>query len=176
MDEREGDKPKATAAPVKKLGDFIKDIPWYYWLGGALAGGALLLGATKNGASSNGATDNTDTGIPQAYTTSPLDFASQTGISDGGAYLGGGYGVTPPPSNSNPPPGSNQTPPMGNEYIVQLGDTLDNIAKRYSVPGGWQAIYNNNQSTIIATAKANGRTANFQNYIYQGEHLYLPTK
>lgn len=173
MADDEGDKPASGASqPGKKIGDFIKDVPWYYWLGGAIAGGAILLGAVNGQKPASN-----DTGIPQAYTTSPLDFASGTGIADGsGAYLGGGYGTTPPPTGTNPPPGSSPTPPMGNEYIVQLGDTLDSIAKRYNVPGGWKAIYNNNQATIIAQARANGRTSDFQNYIYQGEHLYLPTK
>lgn len=152
--------------PATKLLDFAKDVPWYYWLGGTLAGGALLLGALKGRQNS---AKTADPGLPQAYTTSPLDFATQTGTADGG----GGGGFVPPGSGVTPPMPGPPAPP-GDAYIVHVGDTLDNIAKRYKVPGGWHAIYQNNEATIKATAAKYGHTANAQNYIYQGEQLYIP--
>lgn len=161
---------KSGDNPITKVIDWAKDVPWYYWLGATLAGGAVLYGVSqRNGA---GATSTQDTGIPQAFTTSPLDFASQNGIADGGGGLPGSTSTPPMPGPTPGPVGT----PSGNEYIVQLGDTLDSIAKRYSVPGGWQAIYQNNQQVIDATAKKYGHQTNEQNYIYQGEILYLPKK
>lgn len=150
--------------PLTKLFDFAKDVPWYYWLGGALAAGAIGFGVYQ----SRQQTISTDTGIPQAYTTSPLDFATQDSSGGGGVGL---PGSSPTPPMPTPTP----TPISGTPYTVQPGDTLDKIAKKYNVPGGWGALYETNKQVIDAAVAHAGEHVNDPwDHIFVGEKLTLP--
>ncbi len=38
--------------------------------------------------------------------------------------------------------------PITTSYVVQQGDTLSSIARKFSVPGGWNAVYQMNRDAI----------------------------
>lgn len=75
------------------------------------------------------------------------------------AYLdaNGGHHVDPTPA---PPP----RPTQHRYYVVQGGDTLDGIAHRFHVNGGWQRLYSVNRKTIGPNP----------NVIHPGQRLVLP--
>ena len=39
-------------------------------------------------------------------------------------------------------------PKQGGNYTVAAGDTLSTIASKHNVPGGWQALFNNNRDVL----------------------------
>ncbi len=43
---------------------------------------------------------------------------------------------------------SMRRPPAGRFYVVRSGDTLSDIAARFGVAGGWQALYHANQTAV----------------------------
>jgi LysM domain. len=61
-------------------------------------------------------------------------------------------------------------------HIVQAGDTLSGIAKKYGC--SVEKVFMNNRETIIETAKSHGvhcdKEEDYANYIYPGEVLYVP--
>lgn len=56
-------------------------------------------------------------------------------------------------------------------YIVQKGDNLSKIAKKYNTT--WRDIYNKNKTLIDTQAKKHGVKSNFFNHIYIGEKLLI---
>lgn len=55
--------------------------------------------------------------------------------------------------------------PITTSYVVQQGDTLSSIARKFSVPGGWDAIYRINQNVIGPNP----------DHLLPGTRLELPT-
>lgn len=39
-------------------------------------------------------------------------------------------------------------PTTGEQYVIMPGDTLSEIAQRYGIAGGWQALYEVNRDVI----------------------------
>lgn len=60
-------------------------------------------------------------------------------------------------------------PTPSNIYVVQSGDTLSSIAKKYNTT--WQSLYEKNKETIVSTAQAHGIRDKYYNYIYPGQKL-----
>lgn len=56
-------------------------------------------------------------------------------------------------------------------YVVKNGDNLSTIAKKYNTT--WQKIYERNKKSIDSAAISHGIKANFYNYIYEGQVLYI---
>ena len=56
-------------------------------------------------------------------------------------------------------------------YIVQKGDNLSKIAKKYGTT--WKDIYNKNKTLIDNQAKKHGIKSNFFNHIYIGQKLLI---
>lgn len=58
---------------------------------------------------------------------------------------------------------TSSTTPSRDYYVVRAGDTLSDIANRYDIAGGWQALYDANQGTL-----------NNPDLITPGQRLHLP--
>jgi nucleoid-associated protein YgaU len=88
-----------------------------------------------------------------AWPTCGARGGSSTSYSPNPTNQGGSSSGTQstPPKQSQPSSGgtapSGSTPGTGG-YVVQRGDTLSRIAGRHRVPGGWQALYEANRSTV----------------------------
>lgn len=80
----------------------------------------------------------------------------------------------PPPKHLPPPKPPTKTPkPKLNIHTVQPDESLSEIAARYHIQGGWQAIYNKNKNVVDKTAQSHGHYHNDQNFIFAGEKLDL---
>jgi LysM repeat protein len=75
----------------------------------------------------------------------------------------------------NKPTPAHPGAPKTQSYTVQRGDTLSSIAARLRLKGGWQALYNQNKSTINQTSAAHGNPipGGAQNNIFVGEKLNI---
>ncbi|MDR6212175.1 hypothetical protein QE364_003906 [Nocardioides zeae] len=81
---------------------------------------------------------------------------------------------SPKPPAPKPPPKPATPTTKVETYVVQRGDTLSAIAKRFKVTGGWRALYQRNKSTIEARAKAAGRSSSQGGkWIYPGTRLQV---
>lgn len=68
------------------------------------------------------------------------------------------------------PPTPTPTPqPESEYYVVQKGDNLTKIARKYGTT--WQKIYQMNKDLIDTQAKAHGIKSNFYNWIYPNQKL-----
>jgi LysM repeat protein len=91
-------------------------------------------------------------------------------MNGGNPPTAGTPGVKNPPQTT-PPPAQPKKPPT--DYVVQHGDTLGAIAKRYGTTADALFAYNTTPGNRSADAIAKFRKQGI-NLIYAGQHIYIP--